>query len=928
MLRGEKLGRYEILRLIGTGGMGEVYLAKDKQLGRQVALKILLPEFKVDKNRVKRFMYEARAVSALNHPGIITIHEIDKVGSELFIATEFVDGETLRDKIERQELDLFASVGLAEQIADALAAAHRENIIHRDIKPENIMVRKDGIAKVLDFGLAKPLYSFESDSEHQDILVKTLPGLVIGSVRYMSPEQARGMETDGRTDIWSLGVVLYEMLTGKTPFDGKTVSDQLAALIHAEPEPLTEISPELDTIVGKCLCKDRDQRYQSMEQVASALRQFRQLNSIAGSSRSGEMVKTAAMPLHSTSENATLIHRTLSSDSTATVDEKQIPASGSKAKSRTGYVAAVALTTFILLGVAGWFLIPAFLNQAGPSFDSIRVSRLTDNGNARRASISPDGKLVVFASKQGAASRLSVRQVGTGTEFEIVPETVGEFAQPGFSPDGNFIYFVLISNGVGTLSKVPSLGGDVVELQKDVDTRAVVSPDGKKLAFSRHDPNRGGDKVFTIDSDGKNLQFFTDTSKIGFEHISDLFWSSDGLLLNIAGHRADQYSTRMTSIVSVEVKGGKVVENWANKLFEEFKWTPAFGFQTMANDVGLLFVGRRAADEAIQVWYIDNNQETVRAVTTDTSDYEAVAASFDGKTVVATKSDWNTRMISYDASGKKSTEIGPESRKTFGRRISQTSEGQLLVSARDGREMNIYAIDPESGDETRLTSGSGFNLDPVVSQSDHTIVFVSNRGDSYGLWKMEPNGVRPEQLTQPTGAIDTEPVFINGGRTIVFIRKMTNGGLSKLMKLPIEGGEPKELLEMNSSSVFSPRVSSDGKLLAFVTVEFQVEEPLIVSTIRIADIDGEKIKVRDGGISLNNESTFSWSPSGNRLTVVRSDSSDDIVEVALNGNSERPLTKVESGLIKGFAWSNDGSRLYMINGTPRNDLVLITYEDV
>ena len=277
MLSGVKLGRYKIDKKIGTGGMGEVYLAHDEQLNRNVALKVLLPEFCCDAERVQRFKLEAKAASALNHPGIITIYEIDEFDEKLFIATEYVDGETLREKIERQELDLLVAIKIAEQVADALAVAHEAHIIHRDIKPENIMIRRDGYAKILDFGLAKPsaLHPTMGAEDATLQMVKTQPGMVMGSVRYMSPEQARGKATDGRTDVWSLGVVLYEMLCGKNPFEGETISDSLAALIHVEPPPLEDIPEELHRIIRKALRKNALERYQSIKDFALDLKDLR-----------------------------------------------------------------------------------------------------------------------------------------------------------------------------------------------------------------------------------------------------------------------------------------------------------------------------------------------------------------------------------------------------------------------------------------------------------------------------------------------------------------------------------------------------------------------------------------------------------------------------------------------------------------------------
>jgi len=268
---GYSLSHYRILKKIGAGGMGEVYLATDKQLERNIALKVLPAEFCCDVERVRRFKQEARAASALNHPNILTIHEIGEVEDRLFIATEFIDGETLREKIRKNDLTVYESVRIAEQVAAGLSVAHSSNIIHRDIKPENIMIRSDGYAKILDFGLAKLVekkpVKLDAEAETR-AQVNTRPGMVMGSVSYMSPEQARGRNIDERTDIWSLGVCLYEMLTGKNPFAGETISDSLAALIHVEPEPLDENLPtELQRIARKTLQKDAGKRYQTIKDL-------------------------------------------------------------------------------------------------------------------------------------------------------------------------------------------------------------------------------------------------------------------------------------------------------------------------------------------------------------------------------------------------------------------------------------------------------------------------------------------------------------------------------------------------------------------------------------------------------------------------------------------------------------------------------------
>jgi eukaryotic-like serine/threonine-protein kinase len=281
-LAGQSFSHYQVLSLIGAGGMGEVYLAEDTTLGRRVALKLLSAESTRDADRVRRFEQEARAASSLNHPNIVTIHEIGRVDSTHYIITEFVEGETLRQQMSKSKPGIGAVLEVMVQVASALSAAHAAGIVHRDIKPENIMVRPDGLVKVLDFGLAKltaesraPVYS------HAPTIDKRLtePGQVMGTPHYMSPEQARGVGVDARSDIFSLGAMLYEMITGQRPFAGATTGDTIAAILRDEPQPLShhlsDCPPTLEWIVNRCLAKSPEQRYQTAGELSAELKAAR-----------------------------------------------------------------------------------------------------------------------------------------------------------------------------------------------------------------------------------------------------------------------------------------------------------------------------------------------------------------------------------------------------------------------------------------------------------------------------------------------------------------------------------------------------------------------------------------------------------------------------------------------------------------------------
>ena len=280
----ERVSHYRILEKLGAGGMGVVYLAEDMKLGRKVAIKVLSHEYTTNKDRLHRFEQEASAASNLNHPNILTIHEVGDDDGRHYIATEYIDGVTLRRKMAASQLQTTEVLDIALQVASALEEAHAAGIVHRDIKPDNIMIRRNGYVKVLDFGLAKLTETIDrtpSDAEASTrVLVQTDAGVVMGTSHYMSPEQARGKPVDARSDIWSLGVVIYEMVAGRTPFEGETSTDVIVAITQKEPPPLarfaSNVPAELDWIVMKALRKDRDERYQTIKELLTDLRRLKQ----------------------------------------------------------------------------------------------------------------------------------------------------------------------------------------------------------------------------------------------------------------------------------------------------------------------------------------------------------------------------------------------------------------------------------------------------------------------------------------------------------------------------------------------------------------------------------------------------------------------------------------------------------------------------
>ncbi|MGI8836205.1 MAG: protein kinase domain-containing protein [Pyrinomonadaceae bacterium] len=475
---GTKLGRYEIRSKIGEGGMGEVYLAYDTELDRPVAIKFLPADVAADQRRMQRFIQEAKAASALNHPNILTIYEIVQTDSARFFVSEFVDGMTLREYLRARPPKLGQVLDIAIQISRALVAAHTAGIVHRDIKPENVMIRRDGYVKVLDFGLAKLMERGSSsiDSEAATkALVNTDPGAVMGTVNYMSPEQASGKQLDARTDIWSLGVVLFEMLTGHLPFPGQSSSHTIVSILDDEPPPLTRYLPEapesLQDIVADALAKDPEARFQTTKQILSKLQRLKQRvdsgvsldHSVSISHSSGEALTVTDAP--------GVVGQTISGGKQTTAATGSVAPTVHSASSAE-YVAtqikshktpfAILAAVIVLAVIGGGVLLYKSWGDNKPlraGAAHMKISRLVTGVNdLGSASISPDGRYVAYAMWKKGTVSLRLKQVSTGSDREIVaPIQDGGIPGTVFSPDGELVYYNLVHSELSRYA-LPSTG--------------------------------------------------------------------------------------------------------------------------------------------------------------------------------------------------------------------------------------------------------------------------------------------------------------------------------------------------------------------------------------------------------------------------------------------------------------------------------------
>ena len=901
---GFRLGPYEILAALGAGGMGEVYRAKDTRLDRFVAIKVL-PHGQTTGPALERFQREARAASALNHPNICTIFD---VGVEPpFIAMELLEGETLQQRLMRGPLDVPSLVELALALADALDSAHSKGVVHRDIKPGNIFLTARG-PKILDFGLAKaepvstvPEASYEPTRPAAGML--TEPGVTVGTVAYMSPEQLRGEDIDARTDLFSLGLVLYEATTGRPAFSGRTSAAIAGAILHqattAPRQIRTGLPARLEDVILKALEKDPNDRYQIASEMRADLRRLkREIDS--------DQFHGAPMRDGNTSgpgPTTTTIDASPSSDSQLAIALVK--------RHRAGLVLGAA-ALIVLAAAAAYFASrrpsQPFPATAPVSLEDLQLVQLTTSGNAQQPAISPDGKYVAYVQRDGNETSLWIRQTATASNVQIVPPEPGvTISGPTVTPDGSYVDFIRRSRGQFALSlwRVPFLGGTPKPLIERVYSSIGWSADEKHMAFVRVNVGASSTMELVVaDPDGSHERVlatrrlpaqFLSFANSGVTNVRPA-WSPDGAVIALLGV-AQSEGSRNVDVAVIDVARG------AERSIP-LQIVGAMGLAWL-DSAALVLTTRTEPGAPAQLWRVLYPGGQLSRLTNDLTSYVGVSLTADRRSLVTAQTTTLSSVWVGDAVATTGSEVVPATR---GGGLVAWAGDDLLYSTGASLLPSIARVGAAGGQAQEIVSRAG---SPSSTSDGETIVFLSSDTRTrQGIWKVDSKGLHPVQLVagQANG-----PIVMRDDRQVAFLSQRS--GQQTPWVVSLDGGQPTQITDRFATGSIEP--SPDGKSILFRSLDAANRGTFVVCDLPACAaprLIASEIVERAGSVR--------WTPDGNGLAFVDV-TSPNIWVYSLDGKPLRQLTHfTDDRRIGDFSWSRDGKRLAIARGTTTNDIVL------